>query len=496
MVSTSKELKPSRFDRRLVAPMVLGSVLNPVNSSIIAVSLVPIGHDLGAAPSQTVWLISALYLATAVGQPVVGRLVDLVGPRAVYLTGTALVGLAGVLGLVAPDLGWLVVARVVLGIGTCAGYPSSMDLIRREADRTGESSPAGILTVLAVANQTVAVIGPPLGGLLIGVWGWRSTFAVNIPLSVACLVLGWLRLPHDPGGRDDAARQGQACAGGSAGSAGRARSLAATLDLPGIILFAGALVTLLLWLMRLQTATPWLLVAAVLLGAGFVVVELRSGAPFVDLRVLRGNLPLALTYVRMMLSATVSYVVLYGFTQWLEDGRGLRPSVAGLVLLPMFATAIVVSTTTGRHPEIRGKLLVGGAVQVVATLLMLGLGAHSSVVVLVGVVLLLGVPQGLLSLANQNAVYHQAQADRIASSAGLLRTFMYLGAIVASSASGLFLGSSADTAGLHEIALFASGVALAMLVVTLVDRSLARTGTSAASRRQTADPAPAGDTTS
>lgn len=467
--------------------MVLGSVLNPVNSSIIAVSLVPIGHDLGAAPSQTVWLISALYLATAVGQPVVGRLVDLVGPRAVYLTGTALVGLAGVLGLLAPSLGWLVVARVVLGIGTCAGYPSSMDLIRREADRTGESSPAGILTVLAVANQTVAVIGPPLGGLLIGIWGWRSTFAVNIPLSVACLVLGWLRLPRDtPRGREPVAGRAGACAAApavgptgadrSTGRAGRARALAATLDLPGIVLFAGALVALLLWLMRLQTATPLLLVAAALLGAGFVVVELRSAAPFVDLRVLRGNLPLALTYVRMMLSATVSYVVLYGFTQWLEDGRGLRPSVAGLVLLPMFATAIVVSTTTGRHPEIRGKLLVGGAVQVVATILMLGLGAHSSLVVLVGVVLLLGVPQGLLSLANQNAVYHQAQADRIASSAGLLRTFMYLGAIVASSASGLFLGSSADTTGLHDIALFAAVVAAAMLVVTLVDRSLAQTG--------------------
>ena len=449
-----------RFDRRLVAPMVLGSVLNPVNSSIIAVSLVPIGRDLGAAPAQTVWLISALYLATAVGQPVVGRLVDLVGPRAVYLTGTALVGLAGVLGLLAPSLGWLVVARVVLGLGTCAGYPSSMDLIRREADRTGQSSPAGILTTLAVANQTVAVIGPPLGGALIGVWGWRSTFAVNIPLSLACLVLGWLRLPRT-----------------TSPASARSRSLAGTLDLPGIALFAGALVTLLLWLMQLRTATPWLLAAAAVLGAGFVVVELRSAAPFVDLRVLRGNLPLALTYVRMMLSATVSYVVLYGFTQWLEDGRGLQPSVAGLVLLPMFATAIVVSTTTGRHPEIRGKLLVGGAVQVVATLLMLGLGAHSSLVVLVGVVLLLGVPQGLLSLANQNAVYHQAQADRIASSAGLLRTFMYLGAIVASSASGLFLGSSADTTGLHDIALFASVVAAAMLVVTLVDRSLAGTGT-------------------
>ena len=82
--------------------MILGSMLNPINSSMIAVSLVPIGIAFGAPPSQTAWLVSALYLATAVGQPVVGRLVDIYGPRRLYLVGTALVGVAGVLGALAP----------------------------------------------------------------------------------------------------------------------------------------------------------------------------------------------------------------------------------------------------------------------------------------------------------------------------------------------------------------------------------------------------------
>ncbi|HEY0449999.1 MFS transporter, partial [Actinophytocola sp.] len=175
------------FDRRLLAPMILGAVLNPVNSSIIAVALVPIGVAFGAPPSQTAWLVSALYLATAIGQPVVGRLVDIHGPRPLYLIGTGLAGIAGVLGTVAPSLGVLVVARVLLGFGTCAGYPAAMYLIRSESQRTGHDSPAGVLTTLAVASQTVAVIGPTAGGLLIGLGGWRTTFAVNIPLSLACL---------------------------------------------------------------------------------------------------------------------------------------------------------------------------------------------------------------------------------------------------------------------------------------------------------------------
>jgi hypothetical protein len=108
------------FDRNLIAPMVLGAILNPINFSMIAVALVPIGLAFGASPSATAWLVSGLYLATATGQPVVGRLVDRYAPRRLYLVATALVGVAGVLGVTAPTLGVLVAARVLLGLGTCA----------------------------------------------------------------------------------------------------------------------------------------------------------------------------------------------------------------------------------------------------------------------------------------------------------------------------------------------------------------------------------------
>ena len=148
--------------------MILGAILNPINSSMVAVALVPIGIAFGAPPAETAWLVSGLYLATAIGQPVVGRLVDTYGPRPLFLAGTTLVGLAGVVGALSPQLWVLVLARVLLGFGTCAGNPAAMYLIRSESRRTGLASPAGILTVLSVSTQTISVIGPTLGGLLIG----------------------------------------------------------------------------------------------------------------------------------------------------------------------------------------------------------------------------------------------------------------------------------------------------------------------------------------
>ncbi|GLY83054.1 MFS transporter [Actinoallomurus iriomotensis] len=451
---------PETFDRRLLAPMILGSILNPVNSSIIAVALVPIGAALGAPPSQTAWLVSALYLATSIGQPVVGRLIDLYGPRLLFLVGTSLTGIAGLVGLLAPNLVVLVVARVLLGFGTCAGFPAAMSLIRSEAERTGRESPAGVLTALAVSSQTIAVIGPSLGGLLIGLGGWRTTFAVNIPLAAAGLALGLLRLPRTPRperGPDD--RSG--------------------LDFPGMALFAAMLISLLFFLMNPRLTYWYLPVVTVLAAAAFAFVELRREEPFIDLRVLGGNLPLLATYARTLLAYVVSYSFLYGYTQWLEQGRGLSSSQAGLMQLPLFLTGILVSTTTGRRKEIRGKLLVGAACQLVACALLTAFGSHSAIWILVAVALVFGVPQGLNSLALQNAVYHQAEPARMGSSAGLLRTFMYLGAIVSAAATGAVFPHRADTAGLHHLAWFMLAVSALFLAITAADRSLRRIGRTA-----------------
>jgi predicted MFS family arabinose efflux permease len=239
-------------------------------------------------------------------------------------------------------------------------------------------------------------------------------------------------------------------------------------------LFAAMLVSLLLFLMDLRPDRWWLPVITVVAAAALAVRELRAAEPFLDLRVLGGNLPLLATYLRTLLAYTVSYSFLYGFTQWLEQGHRLTASQAGLVLLPMFVTGIAVSSLTGRRKEVRGKLLVGSTAQLAACAMLLLLGGGSPLWLLIAVVVVIGVPQGLLSLANQNALYHQAEPARIGASAGLLRTFMYLGAIVASAAGGGFFRHGATTAGLHHLAVFVTATAVLSLAVTVADRSLGR----------------------
>ncbi|GAS93775.1 major facilitator superfamily protein [Mycolicibacterium canariasense] len=445
------------FNPKLIAPLVSGAALNPVNSSVVAVALVPIGVAFGEPPSATAWLISGLYLATAVGQPVVGRLIDTYGPRRLFLPATALVGLAGVVGTVAPNLAVLVIARALLGFGTCAGYPAAMRLIHDEADRTGRDSPAAVLTILAIATQTIAVIGPALGGLLIGLGGWRTTLAINIPLAAVAFFFGWRRFPKDD------PRPASVSSRGNVG-----------IDVIGMVLFAGALVALLLLMMNPRDASWYLAGALAITTAGFVVRELRCREPFIDLRVLGGNRPLLATYARALLAYIVSYSFLYGITQWLQAGRGLTATQAGMVTLPIFATGLVVSTITGRREQIRGKLTVAALAQLVACVLLLTLNPQSPVWMLVVVMLIFGLPQGLNSIALQNAVYRQATPDDIGASAGLLRTAGYIGAIAASAAQAGFYGEHADTDGMHRLAVLLVGTSAAFLLLNVLDRSLSR----------------------
>ena len=142
-------------------------------------------------------------------------------------------------------------------------------MIRREVARTGHDNPAGILTLLEVCTQTIAIIGPSLGGL-IGIGGWRATFAVNAPLALACVILGTQRVPKPISAGSIV---------GSIGDRDRRAGVASTIDLAGIALFTATLVAVLLYLMHPQPGNWYLRVLTAAAGAGlaWVIASAHQG---------------------------------------------------------------------------------------------------------------------------------------------------------------------------------------------------------------------------
>ncbi|WP_424641433.1 MFS transporter [Embleya sp. AB8] len=440
------------FGARFTAATAIGSVLNPINSSIIAIALVSIGQAFGVDTGSTTWLVSALYLATAIGQPTAGRLADLFGPRRVYLGGMVLVAIGGLIGFLGTSLGMLVVARVILGLGTSAAYPAAMTMVRRQSERLGRPAPGRVLSALAIAGQTTMAVGPPLGGLLIAVGGWRMMFLINLPLAAIAGLCALYWLPADrPGPRTESARQ--------------------ALDPVGLVLFAATLTSVLLFLMRLSAPRWWLLGLGLVLGGALTWWEARARAPFLDVRMLVANGALTRTYLRNATAMLMTYCFVYGWTIWLEESAGRSASVVGLLMTPSFVVAAGVSAlVTG--PGLRTPLLVGTGALVVAGASLLLLDAESPVWLLIVVSVVFGVQNGLINVTNQQAMFRQAPASGTGVAAGLLRTFSYLGAIGSASLIGATFGARASDAGLHHLAAILTATSVLLLAATAFDPAL------------------------
>jgi MFS family permease len=443
------------FGVRFLLPIALGSCLNPINSTMIATALVPIATEFHAGVAETGWLIAALYLCCAVAQPTLGRLADLLGARRVYLASLVLVMVAGVMGRIAPSLGWLVCVRVLLGIGTSGAYPSAMRLFRERADATGSPPPRTAMGMLSLMGVATAAVGPVLGGVLTGVFGWHAIFTVNVPLALITLVLALAWIPKDPPRR---AR----------------RSLWQELDVLGMLFFSGMLLAVMVFLLDIEHP-PWVaLPIALVCGALLAWHSLRRAEPFIDLRMLAKHVPLSVTYLRAAVAFTVVYCVFYGFAQWVEGAGGYSSAQAGIATLPLSLLAGIASMAGARTRGLRGPFLLAFACSIAGAIALLCIHASSPLWVMAAAVALFGIPQGLVSVTTQAAVYVQAPAEQLGAASGLQRTFSYVGAMAATVVIGICYGHRPTDQSLHSLAIGMGVMSAVLLIATLFDRTLPR----------------------
>lgn len=442
---------------RFLAPLFIGPLLNPINTTMISVALSPISHSLHVSSATVVWLVAGLYLTSAIAQPTMGRIGDIMGARRVYLAGLVVVIAAGILPQLAPGFTPVLISRILLGIGTSAAYPSVMALVRARSDQAGIETPPAVLSGISISTLTSSVIGPVLGGLLIALGGWHAIFLVNIPLALIALVMTVLWVPSDGSGRR-----------------GDARFL--DLDPIGIGLFGITIAALLVFLIHLDAPSWWLLAATLAVFGLLLGWELRQPKPFIDFRMLAGNGALARTYLRMLLLYFGSYAMTYGYSQWVQDAAGFSSSQAGFLQLPTAVLAGLVSLTIARTTKVWLPLLLTGVFPLIGGVFMLGIHAERPLAYLLVMAGVFGLGQGLASISNQQVLYRQAPAAQLGTASGLSRTFVYLGAILASGLLGATFGQSPSDGDMHLIGLIILICSAGVVLLVLFDRGLRRSG--------------------
>ena len=270
-VSVSEIVVPAENASRrrgfILLTLCLGVLVAQVDTSVVNLAARQIGMAFHASVASLQWVLDAYNLVYAVLLLSGGLCADLFGRRLVFQAGAAIVAAASVGCVLSPDIGVLIGARVLMGLGAAMLLPASLAIVRVVWPDARERQRA--LGVWASCNGLAFVIGPTLGGLLIGHFGWQSVFLVAVPLAVAAVVLAGLVVPE------------------SANPVGR------SLDFPGQILGAAGLGGLVFGVIALReggiAGAVSLAVAAIAIPL-FLMVERQAGErALVPLDLFRGG---------------------------------------------------------------------------------------------------------------------------------------------------------------------------------------------------------------
>lgn len=430
-----------------VAGLSLGTALNPLNSSMIAVALVVLRADFGLDVAAVTWVVTSFYLASAAGQPVMGRLADRFGPRRMFMLGMALVALTCALAPFAPNFALLCVARAVMALGTATAYPSAVVMVGAIAHRANVE-PARPLGTLQMANTSAAAVGPVIGGLLVGFVGWEALFLVNVPLALAALLIVRRAAPAD-----------------KARERGSVAELLRDSDIPGILGFVTALLLVMMAALNVVAGYRWwMLGAGTAVAALFAWRELRFARPFLDLRLLGRNRSLMLIYLGFAVFSSVYYFVFFGLPQLLQEAGGYGPGVVGLLMLPLAGMSVLATPwavkAMGRF-GVRRVLVAGVVLLTVAAALMWLLTGTLAIPLVVVLTALMGIPYGTVGIATNQGMFVSIRPQERGVAAGIYQTCRYVGAITATVMIGVFAGGGVDQESWARMV-------LAMLVLCVV----------------------------
>ncbi|MFD6421985.1 MFS transporter [Streptomyces sp. NPDC060198] len=354
---------PVRPDGRLrlvLVVLLVAQFMLAVDFSILNVALPVIGDGLGFSLSGLQWIATSFALAAAGFTLLFGRIADLFGRRRLFLVGLAVLGLSSLVGGLAQSPEMLIVARVFQGLATAAVTPAGLSLLTTSFPEGPLRQKAlGLNGALMSAGFTTGAI---LGGVLTDLLSWRWSFFINVPVAIAVLVIAPTVIKESR------------------------PTVRPKLDVPGAVSVTLGLLALVFGLTQAGEhgwgsggALGWLASGVALLLV-FYAVESRASSPLVPVSVLKKR-TVAWGNVAGVIAFLTETSLVFLMTLYLQEVLGFSPLTAGLSFGVLGVGTVVGGSIAPRvigATSTRSTLLIGGALQAVATLSLVGLGETSS----------------------------------------------------------------------------------------------------------------------
>jgi EmrB/QacA subfamily drug resistance transporter len=386
----------------------LGAFMLLVDVSIVNVALPKMTEDLHSSFTSLQWVVDMYALVLASLLMIAGSLGDRFGHRRLYIGGLVLFALASLACGLAPNVAVLITARGVQGVGAAGMFTATTALLSAAYQGRDRGTAFG---VWGAVNGGAAALGPILGGLLTEQFGWRSIFLVNLPVAAVAVYMSRRVLGDSP-------HRGQR-----------------KIDIPGAVAFTASAASVTYALIQSNTdgwssATVLGLFAfAAVALIAFIIIELRTEDPLLDLSLLRNPSFASLMAAGMLLSAGAFAHLTYT-SIWLQSFLGMSPIKAGLAVSPLALTSFVVAGFGGKHlgklapqwPIGIGLAFIGGG-----TLTLMIVHGGSSWPALVPGLLIAGVGVGMCTPVLTSAAMSTVPHQRAGMAGGALNTFRQLG---------------------------------------------------------------------
>jgi EmrB/QacA subfamily drug resistance transporter len=401
-----------RNPRRHLALVLLcvAQFVDVLDVNAVIVALPTIGRDLGFAPEELQWVVTAYVLFFGGFLLLAGRLADLFGRRRMFLLGLATFTVSSLLcGLAWSPLA-LVGSRAVQGLGAAIVAPAALAIISTTFPEGRERNFAmGVWTAVAAGGGAAGLV---VGGLLTDALGWEWIFFVNVPVGVASIALSFVLLEADRGER--ASRR---------------------LDLPGALTVTAGLLLLVYGLTRAENAgfgsslTLGTMALALFLLAAFLFVESSVSDPLVPLRVFRVRALSGSALVAFANTATTSPVGILA-TLYLQEVLDYSPTLAGLLGLPFSISVVAGSFLGSRLTGALGakRTMVLGLLGIcAATLITAGISAEVGLAYVVSGAALSGFALGCSAVASTTRGISAVGAGERGLASGLLNSSAQVG---------------------------------------------------------------------
>ncbi|MGN6870863.1 MAG: MFS transporter [Solirubrobacteraceae bacterium] len=441
----------------ILGVLLLAGLAYAVLSSAVIPALTTIQHDLGTTETSVTWLVTGFLLSASVGTAIIGRLGDMYGKERLLLWTLLVLAVGTLIAAVTDSLPVLIGARVIQGV---AGgiFPLSMSIVRDEFPPDRVAGSIGVISSILGIGGGVGLV---VGGLIVEHLSWHWLFWLPLVVTLLAAFCTWRFIPESP-----------------VRAPGHVNWLAATLMSIGMccVLIAIAQTTVWGWG---DTRTLLLFAAGFAICTAWVLVELHSREPLIDMAMMRVRGVWTTNLAAFLLGGGMyaSFIVYPQFAQLPRStgfGFGASVVVSSLYLLPCALAMGLLGTVAGRVAHRYGSkfaLLSGSATAAVAFGWLAVAHAHPYDMLISSAVLGIGI--GLAFAALGNLIVQAVPPTQTGVASGMNTVMRTLGGALGGQISATFIVNHMQ-GGLPDVTGFVDTfvMATAFLVVCVLAGTL------------------------